>query len=174
MDIRVLYPLRTYLVVSGVDKPNVMAADWVTPLSFDPPLLGVSVSKKRYSYSLIKQFGEFVIAVPTAEILEDVWKAGSLSGRNMDKIKALSITLMKSKVVSVPSIRECIANIECRLLKEIDVGDHQFIIGKIEHVSYDKRVFHDDMPDLSVRFLLHLGRNKFTTTSSNMLIAGDV
>lgn len=174
MDIRALYPLRTYLIVSGVDKPNVMAADWVTPLSFDPPLLGVSISKKRYSYSLIRQHGEFVVAVPTADILKDVWKAGSLSGRNMDKIRALSITLVKSKVVSVPSIRECIANIECRLLKEVDAGDHQFMMGKVEHVSYDKRAFHDDIPDLSARFLLHLGRDRFTTTSSDVLIAENV
>ncbi len=34
-----LYPLRTYLIVSGVEKPNVMTADWVVPLSFSHSFL---------------------------------------------------------------------------------------------------------------------------------------
>ena len=53
---RLLYPLRTYLIVSGtLEKPNVMTADWVIPLSFQPELVGIGIGKKRYTYELIKR-----------------------------------------------------------------------------------------------------------------------
>ena len=86
-----LYPLRTYLVVSGVERPNVMTADWVVPLSFSPPLLGVAVGHTRYTHRLIRESGEFVIAVPTLELLKDVWIAGTVSGERENKFGRLSL-----------------------------------------------------------------------------------
>ncbi|MCD6196326.1 MAG: flavin reductase, partial [Staphylothermus sp.] len=51
MAYRLLYPLRTYLIVSGrmSEEVNVMTADWVTVLSHKPVLVGVAISPKRYT-----------------------------------------------------------------------------------------------------------------------------
>lgn len=166
--LELLYPLRTYLIVSGVEKPNVMTADWVMPLSFEPRLLGVSVGHKRHTNKLIKDHQEFVIAVPTIELLRDVWLAGTMSGANEDKISKLKITLVKSQKVRVPSIKECQANLECKVIKEVEVGDHTLFVGEIVNATYGD-AFRSGKADLGYRFILHasFGKN-FTTNSSEI------
>lgn len=161
-----LYPLRTYLIVSGVEKPNVMTADWVVPLSFNPEMLGVAIGHTRYTHSLIKECGEFVVAVPTIELLRDVWVAGTTSGAKEDKTAKLGLTLMESEKVKVPSIRECQANIECRVVNEVETGDHTFFVGEILNVTHGD-AFAEGKPDLNYRFVMHasFGKN-FTTNSS--------
>lgn len=74
---RLLYPLRTFLIVSGRigEEVNVMAADWVTVVSADPFMLGVSISPKRYTHKLITRYKEFVLSVPTIKLLREVWKS---------------------------------------------------------------------------------------------------
>ena len=167
--VRLLYPLRTYLVVSGtMEKPNVMTADWVCPLSFDPPMLGVAISKKRYSYKLIHELKEFVISVPLIDLLDDVWKAGTTSGRNVDKKQLLSLTFVNSRKVNVPSIKECVANLECKLVKEVETGDHVWFIGEIVNAEYDDEVFRDFIPNPEKKFILHVARNKFVVNESEI------
>ncbi len=163
--LELLYPLRTYLIVSGIEKPNVMAADWVVPLSFEPKLLGVSVGHRRYTNKLIKEFKEFVVAVPTIELLRDVWLAGSVSGAKEDKISKLKLTLVNSRKVRVPSIKECQANLECKVVKEVEVGDHTFFVGEIVDASYGD-AFKGGRADLSYRFILHASFGKNFTTNS--------
>uniref|UniRef100_A0A7C3M8J6 Flavin reductase family protein n=1 Tax=Archaeoglobus fulgidus TaxID=2234 RepID=A0A7C3M8J6_ARCFL len=163
--LELLYPLRTYLIVSGIEKPNVMTADWVVPLSFEPKLLGVSVGHRRYTNRLIKEFKEFVVAVPTIELLRDVWLAGSVSGANEDKISKLKLTLVNSRKVRVPSIKECQANLECKVVKEVEVGDHTFFVGEIVDASYGD-AFKGGKADLSYRFILHASFGKNFTTNS--------
>ena len=161
-----LYPLRTYLIVSGVEKPNVMTADWVVPLSFSPPMVGVAIGHSRYTHHLIKECGEFVVAVPTLEILRDVWVAGTASGAKGDKMEKLSLTLIDSKKVKVPSIKECQANLECKVVKEVETGDHTFFVGEILNATHGD-AFRGGKPDINYRFVMHasFGKN-FTTNSS--------
>ncbi len=161
-----LYPLRTYLVVSGVEKPNVMTADWVVPLSFSPPLLGVAVGHTRYTHRLIKESGEFVIAVPTLELLKDVWIAGTVSGKEGNKFERLGLTLTNSKKVKVPSIKECQANIECKVVKEVEVGDHTLFVGEIVNVTHGDAFMHG-RADLNYKFILHVSFGRNFTTNSN-------
>ena len=159
---RVLYPLRTYLIVSGDrEKPNIMTADWVIPLSFNPFLVGVAISPKRFSHGLIEKYREFVVAVPSVEMLKDVWTAGTRSG--YEKLKEMSITLADSKKISAPSIAEALANIECRVVNKIKTGDHDFFIGEVVNVSYDKEFFEKGKPNIKKKPLAHIGENEFTS-----------
>lgn len=126
---RLLYPMRTYLVVSGKgEEANVMAADWVTIVSFNPFLVGVAVAPQRTTHGLIKKYKEFVISVPSLDMLRDVWIAGTKKGPA--KLKEMNITLIPSKNVSVPSIKEALANIECKVIDERDYGDHIWFVEK--------------------------------------------
>ncbi|MCD6301672.1 MAG: flavin reductase, partial [Staphylothermus sp.] len=70
MAYRLIYPKRTYLIVSGRldEEVNIMTADWVTVLSHKPTLVGVAVSPKRYTHKLIEKYGEYVIAVPSKDM----------------------------------------------------------------------------------------------------------
>lgn len=167
-----LYPMRTFLITSGtLEKPNVMTADWVTPLSLDPPLLGVAIAHQRYTKKLVDEYKEFVVAVPTIELLKDVWIAGTVSGAKVNKAEKLSVTFVPSKKVKAPSIKECQANIECRVYKEVETGDHVFYVGEIVEVTSGDAF--KDKPDIeNYKFILHVGfGNIFTTNSSEIFKA---
>jgi len=155
--------MRTYLIVSGQgEETNVMAADWVTVLSHKPTLLGVAISPKRYTHKLISKYQEFVISVPSLEMLKDVWIAGTKSGPS--KIKEMDITLVPSKKISTPSIKEALANIECKVVDARDYGDHTWFVGEIVGSSYKREAFPRGRPDvMTANFLAHAAWTDFVT-----------
>ncbi len=167
---RLLYPMRTYLIVSGrfEVEVNVMAADWVTVLSHKPTIVGVAVSPKRYTHKLITKYREYVISVPSLDMLDDVWIAGTESGPS--KIEKLKITFIKSKKIGTPSIREALANIECRVIDSRDYGDHTFFVGEIVDYTYKREAYTDSEPRPTSKFLAHLARYKFVTFNEEVFI----
>ncbi|AEC52395.1 hypothetical protein PNA2_1480 [Pyrococcus sp. NA2] len=161
---RLLYPMRTYLIVSGHDnEANIMAADWVTVVSFDPFLVGVAIAPKRTTHRLIKKYGEFVVSVPSLEMLRDVWIAGTKKGPS--KLKDMNVTLIPSKKVGVPSIREALANLECKVVDARDYGDHTFFVGEVVDYTYNEEAFKNGKPNLDFKFLAHVSWSEFVTFS---------
>ena len=158
---RLLYPMRTYLIVSCAgEETDVMAADWVTVLSMKPSLVGVAVSPKRYTHKLIKKYGEFVIAVPEMSMLRDVWIAGTESGPS--KLERMNISLEKSEKIKVPQIKECLANLECKVVDSAQYGDHTFFVGEVVNAVYDKNAYPRGIPDVkNADFMAHSGWTKF-------------
>jgi flavin reductase (DIM6/NTAB) family NADH-FMN oxidoreductase RutF len=156
-----LYPLRSYLIVSGYEETNVMTADWVTVISYKPFMIGVAIAPKRYTHKLIKQYKEFVVAVPTLEMLKDVWIAGTKSGPS--KIENMNITFIVSKKVKIKSIKEAIVNLECKVMDERDYGDHTFFVGEVVDYTYNKDAFKNGKPNMQCNFLAHVALNEFVT-----------
>lgn len=158
---RLMYPMRTYLIVSGHEEPNVMAADWVTVLSHDPFMVGVAISPKRYTHGLISKYREFVVSVPSLEMLKDVWIAGTKSGP--EKLKEMSISLIPSTKIKTPGIKEALANIECRVVDAREYGDHTWFVGEVLGCTYNKEAFRDNRPNLKFKFLAHSAWTDFVT-----------
>ncbi len=159
---RLLYPLRTFLIVSGGEKEtNVMAADWVTVLSMKPFIVGVAIASRRYTHKLIEENNEFVVSVPDLEMLKDVWIAGTKSGTK--KIEEMGVTFVNSKKIATKSIKEAVANLECKVIDKQKYGDHTFFVGEVLRYSYKEDAFPEEMPNLKYKFLAHVGLNEFVT-----------
>src|SRR5215213_1756533 len=67
---------------------NVMTASWLTPISYRPTLIGLSVHQANMTHDLIKRVGEFAINIPTPELIRQVRFCGSTSGRDQSKLTA--------------------------------------------------------------------------------------
>ncbi len=139
---RFLYPRFTIVVSSGtLTNPNALAIAWSTPLSADPPLVGVLISEKRYSYEIIKKEKCFVVNVPNFNLIDETHYVGRISGRDEpNKVEKAGFTLEVSKKVSAPSIKECKINLECTLTDIITTGDHEMFIGEIIAISVDSDI----------------------------------
>ncbi len=158
------------IVAGDLKKPNPMTADWVIPLSINPPLLGVSIGKTRYTRKLIEEQKDFVVAIPTIELLKDVWTAGTVSGSKENKAEKMSVTFIPSEKVKAPSIKECAANIECKVVKEVETGDHIFFVGEIVNVTYSD-AFKDGKADTkNFKFLMHVTFGASFTYQSDEII----
>jgi flavin reductase (DIM6/NTAB) family NADH-FMN oxidoreductase RutF len=163
-----LHPYNTSLLTccDAEGRPNIIAIAWLIPLSVHPPLVGMSIHPRRHSYGLIQATGEFVINVAPYEIARQVLFCGRRSGRDVDKFAATGLTARAARFVRPPVIGECLAHLECRVVQDLEAGDHRLIIAEVVAADAQPGVLSDEgLYDLNhAHPLLHLGRNRFTTT----------
>ncbi|MHC1600893.1 MAG: flavin reductase family protein [Candidatus Nezhaarchaeales archaeon] len=169
-EVMLLHPRNTVIVTCCTPdgKPNAITLSWFTPLSFKPPMVAISVAPKRYSHKLISEVGEFVINVPSMELFRQMWICGVKSGRDADKIKECGFTLEPSLKVKPPSIKECIAHLECKVVNKLEVGDHTAFIGEVVAARVRKDVFDNIFDVLKVKHIFHIGYDSFTTTANEV------
>jgi len=160
---RLLHPMHTVLVscIGKAAKPNITTLAWAMPTSIEPPLLAISLSPKCHSHTLIEESGEFIVNIPTLELLQAVYACGSLTGRSFDKFKKANLTPMPAKKVKSPAIRECIAHLECKVDSKFTTGDHTVFVGKILEAYADMGVFTESYDLKKSRMLYHAGGNNF-------------
>ena len=161
---RLLHPMHTVLIsaIGKAGKPNVTTVAWAMPTSINPPLLAISLAPGRHSHTLIEESGEFIVNIPTMEVLQAVYSCGSLTGRSFDKFKKANLTQIPGKKVKAPAIRECVAHLECEVDGQLSTGDHTIFVGKILEAYADTGIFTEAGYDLKrARMLYHAGGNNF-------------
>jgi flavin reductase (DIM6/NTAB) family NADH-FMN oxidoreductase RutF len=154
----------TVLITSGSSGSyNVATIAWTTPISHDPVLVGISVYEGHFTNSLIKNTKEFVINVPSSQLIKKVIGCGSVHGGKIDKFKKFGLTPIKAEKVKAPLVEECFGHLECKVVKSLKIGDHSFFVGKVVHASADKNVLKKSgIVDLNrVESIHHLGGNYF-------------
>jgi flavin reductase (DIM6/NTAB) family NADH-FMN oxidoreductase RutF len=130
-------------------KPNVMAMAWYSPLSKNPPLIGVILDQKNYTHRLVEGSGELVLNLPHRDLIREVYFCGSISGREVDKFAETGLNAEASHIVKPPLVTECIAHIECEV-EELNVaGDHTIFVVKPRLCLAEKSLF-DETWDTSI------------------------
>ena len=167
---RLIHPMHTVLVscVGKNGKPNVLPLAWAMPTSHNPPFVAISVALNRYSHGLIKETDEFVINLPTVDIVKETLACGRTSGKNHDKFSETGLTPMPARKVKAPIINECIAHLECKLHSQIKTGDHTIFVGEIVEAYADKGVFTGKYNLDKAHMLFHLGGNVFATLNPRL------
>jgi flavin reductase (DIM6/NTAB) family NADH-FMN oxidoreductase RutF len=124
----------------------------------------MSIRKIRFSYGLIKATGEFVVNVAPIELAQQALFCGRRSGSEVDKFAATGLTPLAAREVRPPIIEECIAHLECRVVDDIEIGDHNLLVAQVLAAYARKEALHaEGSYDLSrARPLLHVGRNRFS------------
>jgi flavin reductase (DIM6/NTAB) family NADH-FMN oxidoreductase RutF len=131
---RPIYPTPVGLItsVAADGKPNIITLGEVFNLSLHrPTIVGIAIRKATYSHGLITEAKEYVVNMPTTEILAQVDSCGSVSGRKVDKFAAFGLTPLPATVVKPPLIAECPVNIECRVIGIEEIGDHDLFKGEV-------------------------------------------
>lgn len=136
-----LRPVPVVLVSCGHgDRANIITIAWTGILCSSPPQIGIGVRPERYSYDLIKETGEFVVNVPSENLLDEVEYCGFISGQEIDKFATRSLTPAPGTEVDTPIIAECPLNIECRVNQTISLGSHDLFIGQVVAVQLSQEV----------------------------------
>jgi flavin reductase (DIM6/NTAB) family NADH-FMN oxidoreductase RutF len=145
---------------------NFAPVAWTTPLSSDPPLYGVCLSPRTYSHQLILKTGEFTVNfLPLAEAAL-AEKLGKLSGRETDKVKALSLALEQPEALATPTLAVAYVAAECLLVDRHHLGDQTLMVGEVQRIETIEEAF-DAAGVLRldrVDPLLYLGGNRYTST----------
>lgn len=138
---------RPALLVTCCDlegSPNVLTVAWHTPLSHDPPLVGISIGLDRFSHELIRAVGEFVLNVVGQSFRVAVEVCGNQSGREIDKIELAQLQLAPAHCVRPPVIVDALGHLECRVVNELACGDHTFWVGRVLYAEAQTGAFADE------------------------------
>jgi len=146
--------------ISKAGKPNVMACAWATPVSEEPPIVVVCVSKESYTAKLIKQTKEFAVNIPTKKLLKALWICGKTSGRDTDKFRKAGLKYHKGKKVKAPVVEGCIGYVECRLWKTVDAGECYAFFGKVISAYADDKFMENGLWSEEANVPLHLGGSR--------------
>ena len=142
---------------------NVMPAVLVTPLSFDPPLIGIAVHPSRHTHDMIKYSEEFALNLPSRELLHHCQLLGSMNGIDVNKLELTKLPTFRARYVDAPLLEGCVGYIECGLEDAYTVGDHTLFVGKVVAAQIEKEAFDEtwllDDPDLKP--LHYLGLNYY-------------
>jgi len=162
---KLMSPRLTVLVttVDSKGKPDVAPFSFVSPVSFDPPLLMVAIGVNKHSYWNLMRKKEFVVNIPTEKMLEKVWIAGEKWDAEVSKIERAGLQTSKSEKVGPPRLTECVAHIECYLEDAKKYGDHVIVVGRVVAVNVNEEYVDEEgrlKVDL-VRPPLHVSENLF-------------
>jgi flavin reductase (DIM6/NTAB) family NADH-FMN oxidoreductase RutF len=160
------YPATVALVGARAgERTNFMSCAWHSALSFNPPLYGVLVAKKRFTHGMIIKAREFTVNFLGYEQSRLSARMGRTSGRDLDKIEASHIKLLPAKVIQSPIVGEAYASFECRLLEARPYGDHDLVVGEVLAVWEDSGAFDADgrLNTGKIRPLLYLGCDYYLT-----------
>ena len=137
-------PVVLVTCVDSVGKPNIITLAWAGTVCSEPPTIALGIRPTRYSYKLIKNSEEFVVNIPTTEILKETDYCGVTSGKTVDKFSKTKLTQEPADKIKAPLIRECPVNIECILKDRIPLGSHDLFLGEVIQVHVDQRVLDEN------------------------------
>jgi flavin reductase (DIM6/NTAB) family NADH-FMN oxidoreductase RutF len=125
-------------------RDNIMTISWTMVLDFTP-VFAITTGEWNFSYTALRKSRECVIAVPTVDLLDRVVGIGTCSGADTDKFVKFKLTAVPAKVVKAPLIKECLANIECKVIDI--VAKHNIVVleGVAAHIDAtrkEKRMVH--------------------------------
>lgn len=138
------YPEQVVLAITKntEGRINLMAIGWVCVVSDDPPMFLLGIDDEAYSFELIKQNKELVIAYPSKAMAEATMYVGTVHGHNEDKGTKCGLKYSKAKCVDVPLLSDAVANFECKLKNIYQPGNCPLIVAEViaAHVNSDENI----------------------------------
>jgi flavin reductase (DIM6/NTAB) family NADH-FMN oxidoreductase RutF len=125
-------------------KDNIMTISWTMVMDFTP-LFAITTGEWNHSFAALRRNRECVIAIPTVDLLDKVVGIGTCSGADTDKFAKFKLTPVPARLVGAPLIRECFANIECKVIdivKRHNIVVLQAVAAYVDATRKDKRMVH--------------------------------
>lgn len=129
-----VFPVPTLLLTvydEEKEKSNIITIAWSGNVCSEPPMVSVSIRPTRYSNQLIKKEMEFVLNIPTANMIREVDICGTVSGRHVDKFELTGFTPIPAQMVKGHWIKECPVSIEARVKHIINLGVHDLFLAEV-------------------------------------------
>lgn len=127
------FPMTAALVTSRTaqGKPNLMGIGYVGFVCWQPPVVYLGINTARYSGQVIRDTGEFVVALPERDSVLNMDYCGFVSGADCDKFAMVGLTTRPATKVAPPLVDGCAVNLECTLINIVEVGSHSLYLGEV-------------------------------------------
>jgi flavin reductase (DIM6/NTAB) family NADH-FMN oxidoreductase RutF len=132
------------VTTSDGKKNNVMTISWTMVMDFTP-MFAMTTGPWNYSFAALQNKKECVISIPTVDLLDTVVGVGTCSGADTDKFEKFLLTPVKGMHVKAPLIKECLGNIECKIVdivKRHNIVVLQGVAAYFDGSRKEKRTVH--------------------------------
>lgn len=166
------YPKVAVIVTASArGRDAAMTAAWHSSISFKPPLYGIAVASKRFTYQLITESREFGINFIPSGKASLAAAIGGTSGQQMDKFERFNIKKEKSVKTTAPILKDAYAAYECKLVDSKPYSDHIWVVGEIVAVHFLEGAFTPaEVLDLDkIKPLLYIGSDFYASTDKNSI-----
>jgi flavin reductase (DIM6/NTAB) family NADH-FMN oxidoreductase RutF len=120
-------------------KNNIMTISWTMVMGFTP-IFAITTGPWNYSFAALFKTKECVISIPTVDMLDKIIGIGTCSGTDTDKFEKFILTPLKAKNVKAPLIKECLANIECKVVDIIKKHNIVVLEGVAAYFDESRKV----------------------------------
>ena len=119
-------------------KDNIMTISWTMVLDFTPAF-AITTGEWNHSFAALRKNRECVIAIPTVDMLDKVIGIGTCSGVDTDKFAKFKLTPVQGQFVSSPLIKECLANIECKVIDIVKKHNIVVLEGVAAYIDIERK-----------------------------------
>jgi flavin reductase (DIM6/NTAB) family NADH-FMN oxidoreductase RutF len=112
------------------DDRGVFTANWLSQVSFDPPLVAVSVELDSSTLPLIRASGRFVVSPLASNQTELAGALGRPKKRAGDKFATLNLKTIETETGD-PALADALGYVVCRIISETPAGDSVVLIGEV-------------------------------------------
>ncbi len=156
---------RLVVLVTTMNKAKAINAapiSFVCPISFDPPIIMLSIRPVRHTYQNIIETKEFVINVLSKKYAEQILRCAAPYPPGINKLDIVGLHWYSSERIRVPRVKEGVLWLECKFLEEKKMGDHVIIFAEVVCAEAKDDVISEGEIDFEkVNPLLHIQKNKF-------------
>jgi flavin reductase (DIM6/NTAB) family NADH-FMN oxidoreductase RutF len=135
---RVLWKMPSGLYVLGSragERRNGMTINWVSQLSFDPKLVGVSVEHEAFTHELVSEGGAFVVNLVAQEDRAIVRKFTKPVDVDLEA-RTLNGFPFHDGVTGAPVLDQAVAFLECEVRQSVDLGGHTLFFGEVVECGF--------------------------------------
>ncbi|MCL2008616.1 MAG: flavin reductase family protein [Treponema sp.] len=135
-----VHPVSLICTPKPDGSTNLAAVSWWTFLSSNPQLIGFAMGKNSYTSELLTKNDKgcpVVLSIPGESIADITLKCGSVSGRELDKVKEYGIEMIGAPLKYPAHSRFAYI---CTVESRVEAGVCNFFICKVDDVLFDETV----------------------------------
>ena len=149
--------------------PNLAPFSFFNALASTPPLVGIAFTDRpddpKDTLRNVRETGEFVVNVVSENLLEPMVRASGEWPRGASEFAIAQLATAPSERVGPPAVADSPIQLECRLHREIPLGNCAFVVGEVVLARVRDDVLTDGRVDpLKLRPVGRLGGELYSLT----------
>lgn len=127
---RIVYGLYALGVRDAArETAHMMTVNWMTQVSFEPPMIAVAIENESQSLPLVRQARAFALSIFPTGARQMAGKLGRSSANVPNKLEGIGHHA--APVTHSPVLDEGTGWLDCRVVSEQPAGDHVLVVAEV-------------------------------------------